>query len=96
MIRVIITGRSEAGLFPYVVERFPAGGRSRQPLLDACRQLVALGVPDDAPIALYHSDAKAAPWSIRTKVGEGAKLTVEETRNGPKLKRYRPPAESAL
>lgn len=92
MIRVQITGKSVAGVFPYVIECDPKelniSGKSRQPLLDACRKLAGLE-HDQTRIGLFHGDSDE--FALATTVGAGAKLTVRESdKDGPRFVRYRP------
>lgn len=76
MIRVIITGPpSGTGYFPYRIEAWAQGrprfvGLSRDPLLDACRQLKQYGLMDDTVVGLFDGDAEN--WDKRTTVGVGA------------------------
>ncbi len=77
MIEVVITGRkSRNGVFPYVVRGFAVEGRSRQPLLDACRLLERMGVDPTRLVGLFRKGSDV--WDLRTTVGVGAKLTVHE------------------
>jgi hypothetical protein len=56
-------------------------GRSRQPLLDACRALERMGVHPDHPVGLYREGR--LDWDLRTTVGHGADRTVKE---GPRMR----------
>ncbi len=77
MIEVVITGKkSRNGVFPYVVRGFAIEGRSRQPLLDACRTLKRMGVDPTRPVGLFREGSRV--WDLRTSVGRGAELTVHE------------------
>lgn len=88
MLEVRITAkRGKKGTWPYKVGGRLMGGFSRQPLLDACRQLKAMGEPEAAPIGLFWLDSTV--WSVRTTVGAGAALTVEETDRGIRFRRFR-------
>lgn len=76
MIEVRITGRGKNGTWPYSVVGRAVEGRSRQPLLDACRALKRMGEPSDPRVGLFWGGS--AIWSLRTTVGAGAALTVVE------------------
>ncbi len=77
MIKVVITGKSsQHGTFPYIVQGHAVEGRSRQPLLDACRLLGRMGVGPTRPVGLFREGSEV--WDLRTSVGVGAKLTVHE------------------
>lgn len=77
MIRVILTGPpSGTGFMPYKVNMYTYGkphlvGVSKQPLLDACRQLKQIGLMDDTVVGLF--DEADPQWKFRTTVGYGAK-----------------------
>ena len=57
--------------------------RAAAPVLAMCRKLLAAGYDPDRPLHAYRGDALAL--KVRT-IGEGAKLTVEESRSP----RFRP------
>lgn len=78
MIRVRILGAAHNGTFPYRVEGWPVEGRSREPLLDACRELERMGVATRRQIGLFWPGTEE--WALRTTVGHGARLTVREDR----------------
>jgi len=61
---------------------------SRQPLLDAARALLAEGIPPETPIMMRHQGSETI--SLRSTVGEAAKLTVKEKPNGPKFQKWEP------
>ena len=77
--------------FDYVVTELGISGRSREPLLDACRQIVALGDgTSQREIGLYEP-GKATPRLICTSAAYGAQWTVRETKDiGPVFVRWRP------
>jgi hypothetical protein len=56
---------------------------SRQPFLDAARVLLAEGVDPAAPITMRHE--RTGTDSLKSTVGEAAKLSVYETAFGPKF-----------
>src|SRR5262249_21339665 len=57
-----------------------AGGRSRQPLLDACRTLKRMGADPGQQIGLFWPGR--SDWALRTTVGQGADLTVADPASG--------------
>jgi len=60
---------------------------SRQPLLDAARDL-AQGILPETPLAMQHKGS--ATIAMTSTVGEAAKLTVEEEPGGPRFRKWRP------
>lgn len=77
-------------VFPWHVRGRPEiRGVSRQPLLDACRVLKAMGEPPATWITL--SRPGRMDWDLRTTVGYGATQTVaEETADGkPRFVKWR-------
>jgi hypothetical protein len=86
--RVMITPAGK-GVFDYRVAESPVQGRSRQPLLDACRQLKSMGANPAAYCALFHGEG-AHQWTVRTTVGKGAELTVHDPPKGgrPRFVKY--------
>jgi hypothetical protein len=54
--------------------------RTTQPLLDACRRLVAEGIDPDTRIVMRHTGSKAN--ALLAEVGIAAKLTVNEYGDG--------------
>src|SRR6516225_10836986 len=89
MIRVDLGAEISPGAFAYTVPSLGLSGRSRQPLLDACRQIKTLLGPTGQLAALFrqgHSD-----WDIRCRVDVGAELTVkEESAGGIRFARHKP------
>lgn len=79
MIRVVITGPpSGTGYSPYKIESWAHGrpqfvGLSKEPLLDACRQLQQAGVMNDTVVGLFDEGADKDEWRMRTTVGYGAR-----------------------
>ena len=84
MIRVELGTEVKAGVWAYSVEGYAIEGRSRQPLLDACRQVKALGGDTAARIGLFRKEK----LSLFCKVSVGAGLTVDES--GPKFVKWKP------
>jgi hypothetical protein len=69
------------GQFDYTVHGSTVQGRSRHPLLDACRQLKSMGVDPATLVALFHGEA-SNQWTVRTTVGKGAELMVGDPPSG--------------
>lgn len=64
------------------------GGISREPLLSACRLLKSLGAATDETVAVFRPGH--AEWDMRTTVGYGSSITVEESQKvSPRFKPYR-------
>ena len=80
MIRVERGDEISPGIFAYTVPSLGLSGRSRQPLLDACRQIKSLLGPTGQLAGLFrqgHSE-----WDVRCRVDVGAELTVKEESAG--------------
>jgi hypothetical protein len=60
--------------------------RSRQPLLDGCRVLLAEGVDPAAPVEMRHDGADGY---LRSTVGAAAGLTVEEGERAPTFRPWK-------
>jgi len=99
MIRVIV-GANFSGRFDYKIMTentrlaAPLTGLSATPLFDACRTLKKLGAAsDDAMIGLFNTPEEPDNrFRLRTTVGYGAKMTVEE---GDRKPVFRPFKEDA-
>jgi hypothetical protein len=65
---------------------------SRQPFLDAARTLISAGYSPD--IVLFGWRKGSANWSLRGRLGEAAKLTVDETKT--RFARWKPFSSSAV
>jgi hypothetical protein len=75
------------GIFEYHAAGWPeVRGYSRQPLLDACRQLARMGAASNHPVGMFWP-GRTAP-SLTCTVAAGAALTITEDR-GPRFVRYR-------
>jgi hypothetical protein len=61
--------------------------RNAQPLLDACRVLMAEGCNPATPIVMRHEGSVMD--ALRTTVGHAAKLTVDEPADGKRPPRFR-------
>jgi len=89
MIRVERGDEISPGIFAYTVPSLGLSGRSRQPLLDACRQIKSLLGPTGQLAGLFrqgHSE-----WDVRCRVDVGAELTVkEESAGGIRIAEHKP------
>lgn len=65
---------------------------SRQPFLDSARALIAAGYSRD--IVLFGRRKGSANWSLRGRLGDAAKLTVDETKT--QLAKWKPFSGSAV
>jgi hypothetical protein len=86
MIRVEVGKEVKPGIWAYHVEGYAVEGRSRQPLLDACRQVKAAGGEPSERIGLFWNGK--AEWALSCQVGVGAGLTVDES--GPRFVKWKP------
>jgi hypothetical protein len=90
-IRVERALRGRNGKYRYRVPAYGVEGVSRQPLLDACRAVAAMGADPAKEIALFREGS--ADWDLRTTVGYGAsKTVVERDRGGLTLESHYEPA----
>jgi hypothetical protein len=77
MIRIERGTEVGPGIWEYFVCGYPnISGRSRQPLLDACRQLKSLGGLTDHRAGVFRHGSDVA--DISCMIREGAELTVSE------------------
>jgi hypothetical protein len=89
MIRVeLLEEIDRRGVFSYRVAGLPIEGRSRQPLLDACRQIRDLLGPTAQKAGLFRNGKKHPDLTCYGT--EGAKLTVKEDDIGIRFAKYRP------
>jgi hypothetical protein len=89
MIRVERGAEISPGVFAYTVPSLGLSGRSRQPLLDACRQIKLLLGPTGQLAALFREGYSG--WDISCRVDVGAELTVkEESAGGIRFARHKP------
>jgi hypothetical protein len=79
MIRIERGKEVSPGVWAYTVRELGLCGKSRQPLLDACRQIKSLG-GFTAHRAGVFREGRAEP-DISCRVGIGAELTVSEPAN---------------
>jgi hypothetical protein len=61
--------------------------KASAPVLAMCRELIEAGFDPSRPLEAYRGDILCLRVS---SIGHGAKLTVEESPNGPVLRRWRP------
>jgi hypothetical protein len=77
ILTVIFTGYMSRGpTFDATISDRVVVRRSTQPLLDACRVLLAEGVASSTTVAMRHAGSEVN--ALSTTVGYGAKLTVVE------------------
>jgi hypothetical protein len=89
MIRVERGAEISPGVFAYAVPSLGLSGQSRQPLLDACRQINSLLGPTGQLAGLFREGCWE--WDIRCRVDVGAELTVkEESAGGIRLAKHKP------
>jgi hypothetical protein len=78
------------GVFEYSAAGYPlVRGFSRQPLLDACRQIKRMGGDTSSRIGLFWPGCNTA--SLTCTIEAGAELMVEERAkgNGPRFVRFK-------
>jgi hypothetical protein len=81
MIRVELGEEiGKRGIWRWTCPRYGLGGRSRQPLLDACRQIQSMGGDPKETVGLFR-EARSVPDST-CSVGWGADHTVIEPDRG--------------
>jgi hypothetical protein len=89
MIRVERSAEISPGVFAYTVPSLGLSGRSRQPLLDACRQIKTLLGPTGQFAAVFREGHSGC--DIFCRVDVGAELTVkEETAGGIRFAKHKP------
>jgi hypothetical protein len=89
MIRVERGVEISPGVFAYTVRSLGLSGQSRQPLLDACRQIKSLLGPTGQLAGLFRE--RCASWDIRCPVDVGAEFTIkEESAGGIRFATYKP------
>ena len=93
MIRVELGGEiKNRGVWRWTCPRYGLAGRSRQPLLDACREIKRMG-GDPADIVGLFREARSMP-DMTCTIGVGAGLTVDESRT-PRFAKWKPRPEFA-
>jgi hypothetical protein len=95
MIRVDIEEIENRGVWRYTVAGFAIQGRSRQPLLDACRAIKRTGGDTSQAAGLFRAGRSEPDITVRS-VEAGAMITViENEKTGPRFGRFREmPAEA--
>jgi hypothetical protein len=89
MIRVERGAEISPGVFAYTVPSLGLSGQSRQPRLDACRQIKALLGPTGQLAGLFREGS--SDWDICRRVDVGAEFTVkEESAGGIRFGRHEP------
>jgi len=89
MIRVERGGEISPGVFAYTVSSLGLSGQSRQPLLDACRQIKSLLGQTGQLAGLFRE--RRSEWDIRCTVDVGAELTIkEESKGGIRIAKHKP------
>jgi hypothetical protein len=89
MIRVERGAEISPGVFAYTVPSLGLSGRSRQPLLDACRQIKSLLGPTGQLAGLFREGHSAC--DIFCRVDVGAELTVkDESAGGIRIAKHKP------
>jgi hypothetical protein len=86
MIRVELGKEVKPGIWAYRVEGYGLEGRSRQPLLDACRMVERAGGDTSQQIGLFRKGKANCDLFCQVKVGAG--LTVDES--GPRFVKWKP------
>jgi hypothetical protein len=89
MIRVERGDEISPGVFAYTVPSLGLSGRSRQPLLDACRQIKSLLGSTGRLAGLFREGCLEC--DIRCRVDVGAEVTVKEESAGQiRFARHKP------
>jgi len=88
MIEIEREERAEGGRWFWHARGTEIIGRSREPLLDACRALKTMGEPASRFVALFRPGR--TDWDLRTTVGYGASKTVVESGPGLRLRPFTP------
>jgi hypothetical protein len=68
-------------------------GLSSEPMLDACRALKRMGASPGELVGLFCEGSSV--WSLRTTVGYGAGLTVEDGNTATRFRKYVPHPHAA-
>ena len=80
MIRIERDREVAPGIWEYSIPSLGLSGRSRQPLLDACRQIKAMGARTGERAGVFR-EGKTEP-DISCPVEIGARFTVKERASG--------------
>ena len=76
VIRIDLGNEIKPGIFEYRIPSLRVEGRSRQPLLDACRRIRSILGPTAEFAGLFREGR--TQWDLRCPVNVGAGLTVKE------------------
>ena len=88
VIRIDLSTEVKPGIFDYRIPSLRVEGRSRQPLLDACRQIKSILGPTAELAGLFREGR--TQWDLRCPVDVGAELTVSERNAGTiRFERFR-------
>lgn len=77
MIRIELGKEVKPGIWAYAIPSLQIEGRSRQPLLDACRQIKSMGGATEQVAGLFREGSDRL--DISCPVDIGAAYTVSET-----------------
>ena len=89
MIRVDLGAEVSPGVFEFSIPSLRLCGKSRQPLLDACREIKRMGGDTRQRAGLFR-EGRDAP-DLFCEIGYGANRTSSEgQRHGPVLRKYQP------
>ena len=80
VIRIDLGNEIKPGIFEYRIPSLRVEGRSRQPLLDACRRIRSILGPTAEFAGLFREGR--TQWDLRCPVNVGAELTVSERSAG--------------
>jgi len=89
MIRIERGKEVSPGVWAYCIPSLGICGRSRQPLLDACRSIKSTGVDTSARLAGIYRKGRAEPDMV-CPVDVGASYTVSDTDRGTRFAKYKP------
>lgn len=89
MIRIDKGAEVSPGVWEFRSAVYPVCGKSRQPLLDACRQLKLILGDTSQRAGLFRTGHDEPDISCSVEVGAG--LTVaEDAKNSPRFRKYQP------
>ena len=87
MIEIIRGAETSPGIWEYSVPSLALRGKSRQPLLDACRQLKSLYGLTAARVGLFREGSELADLSCPIEVGAATTVT-ERDKGTVKFEKY--------
>jgi hypothetical protein len=89
LIKIIRGVEVSPGIWEYSIPSLRLCGKSRQPLLDACRQIKSMGGPTEERVGVFREGSDIP--DISCSVESGASLTVSEPDKGSvHFVKYRP------